>query len=451
MAEQKRTGGSATRAARHIASALLLLVSLPAGLAAAVAAFFFAAYLTSSVPGLAAAAVASVLLVTGGLSLLGVRWLVQNPRPARVWLPGSVTAVALAITVVGGAGLVFEPMDVEYVEMTPSEDTRFWDLPTGSRIAYWLTPAPERTRPSPIIFLHGGPGAPGALSLGEVGKVLAAEGYDVYNYHQVGAGLSSRLADVSKYTVGRHVDDLEAIREVIGAPRMILVGGSWGGTLAAHYMAAHPGRVEKAVFASPGSIWRPGLTGKAGAARDPIPESDGSETAIITEAATPRFGVVYWLLQINPRAAANLAPDEEMSGFMQPLIARIIVGDVTIRDGDGEPTSTLPDGLVPAGYGFYAMMVTSASLTHAPDPRDALRDLEVPVLVLRGEYDRLRPEVHLEYREVFRDAAYVVVDGAAHSVSASPYYSELLRAFLVGDPLPLEPLNDHSSRSDTAR
>jgi proline iminopeptidase len=35
---------------------------------------------------------------------------------------------------------------------------------------------------------------------------------------------------------------------------MILVGGSWGGTLAAHYLAAHPDRVEKVVFSSPGAI-----------------------------------------------------------------------------------------------------------------------------------------------------------------------------------------------------
>lgn len=53
-------------------------------------------------------------------------------------------------------------------------------------------------------------------------------GFDVYDYAQVGAGLSERLEDVRDYTVARHVADLEAIRADIGADRLVLVGGSVG-------------------------------------------------------------------------------------------------------------------------------------------------------------------------------------------------------------------------------
>src|ERR1700761_2864606 len=35
---------------------------------------------------------------------------------------------------------------------------QYWDLPTGSRIAYTLLPAKGEKKPYPIIYLEGGPG-----------------------------------------------------------------------------------------------------------------------------------------------------------------------------------------------------------------------------------------------------------------------------------------------------
>ncbi|MGW4962883.1 alpha/beta fold hydrolase [Nonomuraea sp. NPDC004186] len=57
---------------------------------------------------------------------------------------------------------------------------------------------------------------------------LAAAGFDVYAYDQLGAGRSTRLSDVTGYTVARHVADLEAIRRTIGADRIVIVGQRTG-------------------------------------------------------------------------------------------------------------------------------------------------------------------------------------------------------------------------------
>ncbi|WP_373281536.1 alpha/beta fold hydrolase [Microtetraspora fusca] len=117
-------------------------------------------------------------------------------------------------------------------------DVRYWNLPTGSRIAYSHVPASGAARPTPVVFLHGGPGTAND-GVSPAGKALAADGFDVYAYDQLGAGRSSRLSDVTGYTVARQVADLDAIRREIGTEKIILVGQSWGGALAAHYMAAH--------------------------------------------------------------------------------------------------------------------------------------------------------------------------------------------------------------------
>ncbi|PZG29080.1 hypothetical protein C1I98_32490 [Spongiactinospora gelatinilytica] len=119
---------------------------------------------------------------------------------------------------------------------------------------------PGDRQSTPVILLHGGPGAPDAKP-SPLEPALTSAGFDVYAHHQVGAGLSNRLPDASGYTVARHVADLDALRVAIRADRVVLVGTSWGATLTAAYLAAHPDRVARAVVTSPGMIWSSAFPG----------------------------------------------------------------------------------------------------------------------------------------------------------------------------------------------
>lgn len=83
-------------------------------------------------------------------------------------------------------------------------------------------PAVGSSHETPIIFLHGGPGFGVLESDIKFYGQLAQDGYDVYLYEQVGSGRSNRLEDVRGYTTERHVADLEAIRQQIGAEQVIL-------------------------------------------------------------------------------------------------------------------------------------------------------------------------------------------------------------------------------------
>jgi proline iminopeptidase len=117
----------------------------------------------------------------------------------------------------------------------PVPGQRWWELPTGSRLAWVRLPAQGPRRPTPVVFLHGGPGiadmAGDAASFGR----LTGDGYDVFIYDQVGTGRSNRLEDPNRYTIAREVADLEAMRRRIGADRVVLIGHSWGGQVAASY------------------------------------------------------------------------------------------------------------------------------------------------------------------------------------------------------------------------
>ena len=106
---------------------------------------------------------------------------------------------------------------------------------------------------SPVVILHGGPGAHHDYLL--PGFDGLAEGHELIYYDQRGGGRSPVSRDTP---VGwtEHVADLEALRDAWGLERMALVGYSWGGLLAQLYALEHRDRLERLALVSPAPSWR---------------------------------------------------------------------------------------------------------------------------------------------------------------------------------------------------
>ena len=105
----------------------------------------------------------------------------------------------------------------------------------------------------PAVVLHGGPGADHGYLL--PGFDTLADRRELVYYDQRGGGRSPVARDVP---VGwqEHVADLEALREVWGLERFVLLGYSWGGLLAQLYATEYPDRVERLALVSPAPSWR---------------------------------------------------------------------------------------------------------------------------------------------------------------------------------------------------
>ncbi|WP_055533460.1 alpha/beta fold hydrolase [Streptomyces graminilatus] len=411
---------------RRVVGGVLLFLAVLLAPAVATAAFLATAFVTASVPVLALAALASGAAAAGllgraGFALLGLegRRALRASAFAAVGLTAAIAALA-AVT-------VFRPMPTTPVAPAPP-GVKFWNLPTGSRIAYVHAPAVGRARPTPVIFLHGGPGTPGE-GVPTGGRELAADGFDVYAYDQLGAGRSTRLRDITGYTVARQVADLEAIRRGLGADRIILVGRSWGGSLTAQYMAAHPRHLAKAVFSSPGALWGreyPGST--AGEPWNRL--SPAQKTRLDELNSSPRMLAASVLLGVNPGAAHALVGDGEADHWMHEVALQ---GKDSTSCKGGRPIATHNNP-----QGFYNNQMTRKDFERIPDPRPRLRTAHVPSLIMRGECDFIKPAVTAEYRSVLPDSRLVIVKGAGHSVSGGqPHrFTALLRAFLLDKPLP---------------
>ncbi|WP_460494847.1 alpha/beta fold hydrolase [Dactylosporangium cerinum] len=261
----------------------------------------------------------------------------------------------------------------------------------------------------------------------EAAASLSAAGHPVYAYDQLGAGRSARLADVTGYTVARHVADLEAIRVVLGADRIVLIGQSWGASLAAQYLAAHPQRVAAVVFTSPGPIW-PGAHPDGGIG-DPwqrmTPAQRAARDALV---ARPRVLAQALLQQVNPDAAHAFVGDDEADELMHRIAA---LG----KDGTGCPDS--PPAAVHGNHqGFYVNQLTVDDFARVADPRPALRDVRVPALIVRGDCDFVPAATAEEYRRTLPGAILVNVPGAGHAVARNQpdRYRDLVTGFLEETP-----------------
>lgn len=105
---------------------------------------------------------------------------------------------------------------------------------------------------APALFLHGGPG--GGCSP-RVRSFFDPAHYRIVLFDQRGAGLSRPNvgddfeAAMHENTTPKLIADIERLREHLGVERWaVVLGGSWGSTLALAYAQAHPDRVEAMVL-----------------------------------------------------------------------------------------------------------------------------------------------------------------------------------------------------------
>ncbi|THG32819.1 alpha/beta fold hydrolase [Naasia lichenicola] len=121
--------------------------------------------------------------------------------------------------------------------------------------------APDGTDRPFLLFLQGGPGfeSPRTPSAAEPGWIARAlKDYRVVLLDQRGTGLSTPFGhagdpeDDARYLTNFRADsivqDAERMREHLGAKRWSVLGQSFGGFCALHYLTVHPESLEEVIF-----------------------------------------------------------------------------------------------------------------------------------------------------------------------------------------------------------
>lgn len=423
--------------ARRVAAVLIFLVAVAAALAAALLTPYFLAAWVTNIRLLAVSAVASFALLTwAGTKLALSCWGARRGRFAAT-MSGLFTIIFIGCLYVG----VLRPSGSHFAAVIPYANTKYWQLPTGSVIAYseYDPPAGVALKTDAVVYLHGGPGVRQGPFDQDIYGRFAGNGFRVFLYDQAGSGLSGFLPHLRDYTVARSVADLEAIRQKIGVEKMILIGHSWGSTLAASYMAKFPEHVAKAVFHSPGEIW--------GWDEDfDYSRTDGGNPRL----PSLRLLAALFLRDRNPEAAEKLVPQLEseilvVRSFRQTLGTVVCAGDY----------NKLPQDLIDAldghenpGVNPYVLQQLIPEMEHVEgNPHAALRENRTPAILLYPECNYLSWKGAVDYRKTLPNLKIYYIPKAGHYIQFEQ--PELLRriilAFLLDQPDVIPP---YSSDAD---
>jgi len=223
--------------------------------------------------------------------------------------------------------------------------------------------------------------------------------FNIYAIDLVGHGESSKPMDTG-YRFEDQVSYLNQILEQLGVERFHMMGNSMGGAITALYAATYPQQVQSAVLFDPAGIfeYESELVDLVVEGDNPlIPKEEGDFDRLLDFALEKRPFVPWPIFDVmEEKAIANREVNE------------IIFA--AIRDTGFEP-----------------------------DFRNAIQEIEAPVLVVWGKLDRV---INYRNADVFvdaiPDARKVILDDIGHApmVEAPEQSAELFRAFLAEKPLP---------------
>lgn len=427
---------------RALAAIFLLITVAAAPCVAILLAYFFARWL-ANIPLLTAIAV---------ISCFSILW-TGSRLSAHLWGAQSTARFAMqaagVVTVVFGISLywlILKPTP-DPGNPPPFANTRYWKLSTGSRIAYSEIdpPAGMAVQPDPLVYLHGGPGVRQGPFDQEFYGSLAREGFRVFLFDQAGSGLSDFLPHVRDYTFKRLVDDLEAVRKQIGTDKMILIGHSWGSTLAASYMAKHPGHVSKVIFHSPADIWD---------WRHPFDYSrtDAPNFDYDSSFAAWRMVAAMMLTDRNPDAAENLVSQREMQGLFSPTLEAELGTIVCKGDSKRLPPEIAAMRAAHENPAFNPYVLRNIEFDYG-DPHEALRKDPTPAILLYGECNYVTWPGAVDYRKTLPNLKIFYIPHAAHYIQLEQpdLMRRIIVAFLLDQPDVIPPVEgDQDPRLRTA-
>lgn len=209
-----------------------------------------------------------------------------------------------------------------------------------------------------VVLVHGGPG------WWDVFHELSLPGFTLHRWDQRGCGRSDRRGP---YTLARFVADLAA---VCGPEPCIVIGHSWGASLALEYAQAFPDAVDRLVLVS--SV---GLDG---------PPADYRSRVARILAETPEDDP--WIARISANIADRATALDLARRLNTPRF---------------EPNPVCAEALL-------------AELSAVPDRAAACARVVVPTLLVHGAQDLRPPYVTDSLLKALPTAERVVLDGVGH-------------------------------------
>jgi proline iminopeptidase len=277
-----------------------------------------------------------------------------------------------------------------------------------------------------ILIIHGGPGQPFVQPMSGL-EPLTSE-FRFHYYDQRGCGESTRPIDrfESKNTyenmmtldktlgLGTQIADIERVRQILGDDKLILIGHSWGGFLASLYAAEFPEHAEALILISPANTLV-------------MPQPD---------AESDLFAAVRAKLPADQQAGFDAFMREyfDFKTLFQKSEADLVAmneqfGKYYLQIMDVDVNTEWPEQGKPGGWMVWAMYI---SMGQRHDYRNALKNIDVPVLIIYGADDLQSEAATRLYVDAFPNAEFAVIENASHfSFEEQPdQFAAIVKSFL---------------------
>ncbi len=237
----------------------------------------------------------------------------------------------------------------------------------------------------PVLFLHGGPGSGSQHAHRDL--------FDVSRFHAIlfdqrGAGRSHPYLSRTANTTAHQIADIELIREHFGIKQWIVLGGSWGSTLAIAYAEAHPERVA-------GLVLRAVFLGTRAevewafleAPRRFRPELYAAFVAQLpsVERGDPLGSYVARLIDPDPKVHG---PAAHVWHAYERALSELDPGSTALPDGVPAEHRLPPTPLMEAHYIAHDFFLLPGQLIANAGRLDG-----IPGVIIQGRYDLLCPPV----------------------------------------------------------
>jgi proline iminopeptidase len=280
----------------------------------------------------------------------------------------------------------------------------------------------------PAVYLHGGPGS-GCQA--DHRHLFDPDRTFAVLFDQRGAGRSTPHGERRANTTAHLVGDMERIRAHLGVERWLVVGGSWGATLALAYAEAFPERVSGLVLRATFLGTRAELDWAFGAGAATFrPELYLDFLSLLSEEEkrAPLDAYFRRILDPDPArhgpAARAYAATERLLSEANPAARRLDFAVIAGACGPLPPTA------------FMEAHYFSNDCFLAPDQilRAADRLAGIPGVLIQGGCDLLcPPSTAFSLAARWKGAEVRLVAGAGHSLS-EPGIGEAVRAAIAALP-----------------
>jgi proline iminopeptidase len=262
----------------------------------------------------------------------------------------------------------------------------------------------------PAVYLHGGPGS-GCQP--DHRRLFDPERFCAVLFDQRGCGRSRPKGSREHNTLPHLIADMERIREKFGFDRWVVVGGSWGATLALAYAQAHPERVSgivlRATFLGTRAEVETAFTATLAQFYPALAEEFLN---VLPEAERSRPIDAYWRRILDPDAAVH-GPAARAWHDTERILSEHKPGRTQLDLAALNSSRALPaTPFMEAHYFSNDSFMTPDQLL-----RHAGRLTAIPGIIIQGRYDLLCPPATSQaLARTWPDAEIRIVEEAGHSL-----------------------------------